>query len=84
MVQRPAVVIIPDYDGIGPYELWRANLLAQLGYAGLQFAINPSKTSLTYLGFLLKCAALFAAMTSGALQLLLQTSMELHRAKGQP
>ena len=32
--QRPAVVIIPDYDGIGPYELWRANLLAQLGYAG--------------------------------------------------
>lgn len=64
MVQRPAVVIIPDYDGIGPYELWRANLLAQLGYAGLQFAINPSKTTLTYLGFLLKCAALFAAMTS--------------------
>jgi len=43
-VQRPAVVIIPDYDGIGPYELWRANLLAQLGYAGLQFAINPSLT----------------------------------------
>ncbi|DBA94647.1 hypothetical protein WJX77_011870 [Trebouxia sp. C0004] len=33
MVQRPAVVIIPDYDGIGPYELWRASLLAQLGYA---------------------------------------------------
>ena len=64
MVQRPAVVIIPDYDGIGPYELWRANLLAQLGYAGLQFGLNPSKTSLTYLPFLLKCAALFAAMTS--------------------
>lgn len=36
MAQRPAVVIIPDYDGIGPYELWRANLLAQLGYAGLR------------------------------------------------
>ena len=32
---RPAVVIIPDYDGIGPFELWRANLLAQLGYAGV-------------------------------------------------
>nr|QOL01212.1 putative extracellular protein TR9_020 [Trebouxia lynnae] len=30
---RPAVVVIPDYDGIGPYERWRANLLAQLGYA---------------------------------------------------
>lgn len=33
MAQRPAVVIIPDYDGIGPYELWRARLLAQMGYA---------------------------------------------------
>ncbi|KAL3160801.1 hypothetical protein ABBQ38_009212 [Trebouxia sp. C0009 RCD-2024] len=33
MAERPAVVVIPDYDGIGPYELWRANLLAQLGYA---------------------------------------------------
>ena len=54
MVQRPAVVIIPDYDGIGPYELWRASLLAQLGYAGLQFATNPSKTIMPYLGFLLK------------------------------
>lgn len=36
MTERPAVVVIPDYDGIGPYELWRANLLAQLGYAGAQ------------------------------------------------
>lgn len=34
VAERPAVVVIPDYDGIGPYELWRANLLAQLGYAG--------------------------------------------------
>lgn len=33
-VERPLVVIAPDYDGIGPYELWRANLLATLGYAG--------------------------------------------------
>ena len=32
--QRPAVVIIPDYDGIGPYEMWRAELIAQSGYAG--------------------------------------------------
>lgn len=31
---RPVVVIAPDYDGIGPYELWRANQLATLGYAG--------------------------------------------------
>ena len=36
MTERPAVVVIPDYDGIGPYEFWRANLLAQLGYAGTQ------------------------------------------------
>ena len=35
MTERPAVVVIPDYDGIGPYEFWRANLLAQLGYAGM-------------------------------------------------
>lgn len=33
---RPLVVIAPDYDGIGPYELWRANLLATMGYAGKQ------------------------------------------------
>ena len=35
MTERPVVVVIPDYDGIGPYEFWRANLLAQLGYAGM-------------------------------------------------
>lgn len=29
---RPGVMIIPDIDGIGPYEQWRANLLATLGY----------------------------------------------------
>lgn len=82
MVQRPAVVIIPDYDGIGPYELWRANLLAQLGYAGLQFpAISPSK-------ILASCSGvqphLQPRLLAGVLQLLLQTSMELHRSKGQP
>lgn len=31
---RPVVVIAPDYDGTGPYEMWRANLLATMGYAG--------------------------------------------------
>ena len=43
------VVIIPDYDGIGPYELWRANLLAQQGYAGLPHfaAIQPLPLLLT-------------------------------------
>lgn len=30
---RPVVVIAPDYDGTGPYEMWRANLLATMGYA---------------------------------------------------
>ena len=40
MAQRPAVVIIPDYDGIGPYELWRARLLAQMGYAGVNALIT--------------------------------------------
>lgn len=31
---RPAVVVVPDYDGIGNYERWRADLLASLGYVG--------------------------------------------------
>lgn len=31
-VARPAVLIVPDFDGIGPYELWRAKLIAQMGY----------------------------------------------------
>ncbi|KAK9839169.1 hypothetical protein WJX74_010891 [Apatococcus lobatus] len=30
--ERPVVVIFPDYDGIGPYEIWRAKLFATLGY----------------------------------------------------
>ncbi|KAK9817201.1 hypothetical protein WJX72_011005 [[Myrmecia] bisecta] len=29
---RPGVLVVPDWDGIGPYEEWRAKLLAQLGY----------------------------------------------------
>lgn len=33
--RRPAVVILPDWDGIGPYEEWRAHLLATLGYTAL-------------------------------------------------
>ncbi|KAK9800194.1 hypothetical protein WJX73_007257 [Symbiochloris irregularis] len=33
--RRPAVAIIPDWDGIGPYEEWRAHLLATLGYTAL-------------------------------------------------
>jgi hypothetical protein len=32
--QRPVVLIIPDADGIGAYEKWRANLVAALGYIG--------------------------------------------------
>lgn len=31
---RPAIIIIPDWDGIGGYEEWRAKLLANLGYVG--------------------------------------------------
>lgn len=31
---RPAVIIVPDWDGIGGYEIWRAKLLANLGYVG--------------------------------------------------
>jgi len=31
---RPAVIVVPDYDGIGNYERWRADLLASLGYVG--------------------------------------------------
>ncbi|KAK9823494.1 hypothetical protein WJX72_003155 [[Myrmecia] bisecta] len=29
---RPGVLIVPDWDGIGPYEQWRAKQLAELGY----------------------------------------------------
>ena len=43
MTERPAVVVIPDYDGIGPYEFWRANLLAQLGYAGMPMTQDVNK-----------------------------------------
>jgi dienelactone hydrolase len=32
---RPAVIIIPDWDGIGGYEMWRAKLLANLGYVAM-------------------------------------------------
>ena len=31
---RPAVIVVPDYDGIGNYERWRADLLASQGYVG--------------------------------------------------
>jgi len=31
---RPAVIVVPDYNGIGNYERWRADLLASLGYVG--------------------------------------------------
>ena len=27
-------MVIPDADGIGAYEKWRANLLAAIGYVG--------------------------------------------------
>jgi dienelactone hydrolase len=32
---RPAIIIIPDWDGIGGYEEWRAKLLANLGYVAM-------------------------------------------------
>lgn len=33
--KRGLVVIVPDWDGIGNYEKWRANLLASMGYAAM-------------------------------------------------
>ena len=36
---RPAVIVVPDYDGIGNYERWRADLLASLGYVGVVVAL---------------------------------------------
>ena len=37
---RPAVIVVPDYDGIGNYERWRADLLASLGYVGALVALS--------------------------------------------
>lgn len=31
---RPIVIIIPDWDGLDAYEMWRAKLLAMMGYVG--------------------------------------------------
>ncbi|GMH36122.1 hypothetical protein BSKO_03990 [Bryopsis sp. KO-2023] len=31
---RPVVIIVPDWDGVGEYELWRAKRVANLGYVG--------------------------------------------------
>ncbi len=33
-VQRPAVVILPAWEGVGDYAKWRAQLLAKMGYVG--------------------------------------------------
>jgi dienelactone hydrolase len=33
--RRGLVLILPDWDGIGPYERWRADLLASMGYAAM-------------------------------------------------
>ena len=38
---RPAVIVVPDYDGIGNYERWRADLLASLGYVGARAPCCP-------------------------------------------
>lgn len=32
--KRPVVIIVPDADGIGNYERWRASMLAANGYVG--------------------------------------------------
>lgn len=32
--KRPVVIIVPDADGIGNYEKWRASMLAANGYVG--------------------------------------------------
>ncbi|CAD7699032.1 unnamed protein product [Ostreobium quekettii] len=32
--KRPVLLIVPDGNGIGPYELWRAKLAAMEGYVG--------------------------------------------------
>ena len=37
---RPAVIVVPDYDGIGNYERWRADLLASQGYVGALAALS--------------------------------------------
>ena len=37
---RPAVIVVPDYDGIGNYERWRADLLASQGYVGAPAALS--------------------------------------------
>ena len=44
---RPAVIVVPDYDGIGNYERWRADLLASMGYVGAlaEFSRLPSVTA---------------------------------------
>ncbi|GAQ90277.1 hypothetical protein KFL_006210020 [Klebsormidium nitens] len=34
-VARPAIIIVPDSDGNGPYEQWRAMQLANLGYVAM-------------------------------------------------
>jgi dienelactone hydrolase len=34
-LKRPVVLVIPDADGIGNYEKWRANLLAADGYVAM-------------------------------------------------
>eukprot|EP00243_Klebsormidium_subtile_P003210 TRINITY_DN16432_c0_g1_i1.p1 TRINITY_DN16432_c0_g1~~TRINITY_DN16432_c0_g1_i1.p1 ORF type:complete len:297 (+),score=66.28 TRINITY_DN16432_c0_g1_i1:198-1088(+) len=42
---RPAVIIVPDWDGIGGYEMWRANLLANLGYVAMVADVYGSNIS---------------------------------------
>lgn len=32
---RGGVLIVPDWDGVGEYEMWRARMLAQMGYVAM-------------------------------------------------
>lgn len=32
--KRPIVLVVPDWNGINEYEIWRAKLLGMMGYVG--------------------------------------------------
>lgn len=38
---RSVVIVVPDWDGIGVYEMWRAKLLAMMGYVGRPIHCEP-------------------------------------------